>query len=54
MIEKRELEKVELASDVIHVIEFISTQDQIDVLQIALDAMVAKKQLNSNRIKEVK
>jgi predicted nucleic acid-binding Zn finger protein len=46
MIEKSELEKVELANELLRPIASISTDDQIDVLRLALDAMLAKKQLD--------
>lgn len=46
MIAKGELQKVELANDLLQVLKSASTQDQIDILQLALDSMVAKKRLN--------
>jgi hypothetical protein len=46
MIEKTELEKVDLANDLLVVLKSVSTQDQIDILQLALDSMLAKKRLN--------
>jgi hypothetical protein len=46
MIEKTELEKVELANDLLVMLKSVSTQDQIDILQLALDSMFAKKRLN--------
>jgi hypothetical protein len=49
MIKKTELEKVELANDLLQPIAAISTDDQIDVLRLALDAMLAKKQLNNQK-----
>jgi hypothetical protein len=47
MLEKTELEKVKLANDILLTIGDVSTQDRIDVLQIALDSMLAKKQMNN-------
>jgi hypothetical protein len=49
MIEKTELEKVDLANDLLVVLKSVSTQDQIDILQLALDSMLAKKRLNDRR-----
>jgi hypothetical protein len=48
MIDKTDLQKVELANDILLVLESASTQDQIDILQLALDSMLAKKQLNNS------
>lgn len=46
MMEKGDLEKVELANDLLVALKTVSTQDQIDILQLALDSTLAKKRLN--------
>ena len=47
MIDKTDLQKVELANDILLVLESASAQDKIDILQLALDSVVAKKRLNN-------
>jgi predicted nucleic acid-binding Zn finger protein len=54
MIDKTDLQKVELANDLLVVLKSASTQDQIDILQLALDLMVAKKRLNEPPEKHVR
>ena len=54
MIDKTDLQKVELANDLLMVLKSVSPQDQIDILQLALDSMVAKKQLNEPQKKHVR
>jgi uncharacterized Zn finger protein len=45
MIAKGELQKVELANDLLVVLETVSTQDRIDILQLALDLMQDEKDI---------
>ena len=52
MIDKTDLEKVELANDLLLVLKSASVQDQIDILQLALDSMLAKKRLNEPKEKK--
>jgi hypothetical protein len=47
MIDKTDLQKVELANDILLVLKSATPQDKIDILQLALDSMLAKKRLNN-------
>lgn len=54
MIDKTDLEKVELANDLLVMLKSASPQDRIDILQLALDSMLAKKRLNDPQKKHMR